>query len=122
MHSVHSTIILTRQDECYETIITIQPKPKGPLSTHIRQVRSRELSQFQHANKTNCVSCNYNSCVYAIINPVTHNPFCIDQMADCVELLLSNGYTIDYKLTKLLDKHSSNISESKLLFYITNKN
>ena len=123
MYRVNSSIILQSLDKCYETIITIHPRPKpeSELYKHIRQIQSQPLSKFQYANDNGCGTCQTSRCVFAFINPESNKPFCIHELTEFLELIITLGYGPDYSLTKLLTKKQPN-GPNEFLFYMTHKN
>ena len=121
MYRINSQIILPTNDENYIRIITIYPQPKkdSVLYPHVKSLRTRTLSKFSTTNS--CQSQTQNTCITALIDPETNNPFCIEQLTECVDLLLQKNYKPDYELTKMLSKHQPNGSYT-VLFYIVDKN
>ena len=111
-YQINSITHLDKFEECYKKIIVINQKPIGPLANLIRTITKEKLSPFQ--TTTSC--CPVAACTYAILNPNhTTQLLCSDNIADLFSFLLTNGYTIQYELTKIMQQsHTKN-----LICYIT---
>lgn len=121
MFSVHSNVVLLYGTDCYETIITIQPQPQpeDPIYIHTKTINTRPLSMFEYASNNSCES-TQKKCVYALTHPTTKKPFYMYQSTECIQLILSLGYTIDYNLSKIMRHHQSNNAQT-IMFYIVKK-
>lgn len=118
MYSIEYTVYLNNQTQCYEKILSIQPKPSGNLLQHIRQMKHNQRSIFDNIYLSNCRCSNKSTCFYALINPETNEPYCMEQLPQCIALLMSQGYQVDYKLSKLFSQHP-NYNNKYILCYIT---
>lgn len=108
--------------QCYKNIITINMIPNGPLQTLVKKIHFNKLSSFQESS-----SCNKReSCGYSLVSPVNLcSLLTVDDTPDLFSYLLSNGYTIDYQTTKLLQKNNftfNSNSDKQLLCFITYTN
>ena len=102
--------------ECYRQLIIVSPKPTQPLLGITKLLQPSRLSPFK--NFSDCDA--YPSCFYAILDPndTTKSKYLtIDELPVLLCFLKSNGYTIDYQMTKIMQKAKTTIGET-LLFYI----
>lgn len=118
MYAIQYTVFLNHQTQCYEKILSIEPKPSGSLSDHIRTIRHNKLSIFDDMNYSNCRCNKQKTCFNTIINPEDNEPYCMDQLPQCIALVMSKGYKVDYKLSKLFT-HNPNYNNKYILCYIT---
>ncbi len=126
-------------DKSYKNIVTINKLPEGPLRSSVVRVRRNKISTFAEPRRSTCES----QCVYAITQNIYNiemeksscdcscgsigrgvmggggcDFLCVDQIPDFLEIAVANDYTIDYKLTKLLNNAgvgSSNTNGSKFI-------
>lgn len=115
MYEIASQLYLNTQTQCYDRVITINTKPEGPLQSYVSQLHKEKLSPYQ---SNQCEPC-YQPCFYALKNPKTGEFYCINQIAELVEFLLTNDYTIDYNLSTLMTKNTRVNSKENIIFYIT---
>jgi hypothetical protein len=96
--------------KCYKQIYVINTMPEGPLKKHVKLMKPNKLSAFD-----DCSSCCDKSpqCIYAI------NGF--NSVANLFNFLLTNNYTIDNNITKMLKKTEA-YDSSDLLCFISYKN
>jgi hypothetical protein len=98
---------LDQCNKCYKNIIVINKMPESsPLKTIVKMLRREKLSPFDV--ESNCV-CR-KPCLFAIMNP--HNKselLCMDDIAELFDFLITNGYTINDKITKFMGKKNSNL-------------
>jgi hypothetical protein len=105
--------------QCYLNIVTSNLPPRGPLLKLSRRVKLYPLSEFKQYN--NCGSqlqscglgfrslrfldgfCNYNGTnnSYSCSELMT-----VNEIPDLFSFLLSNGYTIDTRITKMMNQSS----------------
>ena len=104
---------LDTYNQCYKNIVTINLVPQGPLQNLIRRVRLNKLSPFKQAGPCNPIQkCDFalaslsflgygpmNSCGKNACNLMT-----ADEIPTLFSYLLSTGYTIDTKITNMLNK------------------
>jgi len=125
-------------DKCYKNIVTINKLPEGPLQSSVVKIRRNKLSTFSEPRRTSCNS----QCVFVITQniyniEVENSPcgcpggssgkgimggacdyLCVDQIPDLLEVAVASNYSIDYKLSKLLNNTgvgSSNTRGSKFI-------
>ena len=115
MYEIASQLYLNPQTKCYNRVITIGSKPDGPLQSYIVQLRNERLSPYK---SNQCDQC-YQHCFYALKNPQTGELYCMNEVAQLVQFLLTNDYNIDYELSKLLLENIRANNRGNILFYIT---
>ena len=102
--------------ECYRQLIIVSPKPEGALLGITKLLQPSRLSPFK--TYLNCDS--YPSCFYAFIDPNDNSKskyLTVDDLPILLSFLNSNGYVVDYQMTKIMQKAKTTIGET-LLFYI----
>ena len=110
MFEVKIISYLTNYNE-YIKILIINPKPSGALIKITKQINAPKLSPFETNNR--CSS----KCLYAIMDFEDKNKFfCISNIPELYNYLISNGYTINDSFTKLMLKNNID-PNSQLLFY-----
>ena len=141
-------VFLDTCNGCYKNIITINTLPEGPLSKLVRKLQMPQVSPFKTQTACNgCAYVLYspndgyngyngnnfnngyngnnfnngyngnnfnngNNCNNGNIMNETHIP-------ELFSFLISNGYTIDTGLTKLLNKNEIKMNDDKVLCFIT---
>ena len=108
---------LDQYNKCYKNILTINVEPNGPLKAIVRRINPSKLSVFQEQS-----SCCHNQTCYYAVNSF-HNPhelLCIDEIPQLFTFLLTNNYTIDNSLTKLMNKSSIKMTNPLLCFITYN--
>ena len=91
----------------YQTIITIDKMPLGPLSQLVSHYISPKLSPFQHVENNHC-------CKYAIRRNYSGKAIRDDyfltteDVPSLLSYLNANGYTIDANTTKIVQKAGIN--------------
>ena len=114
-YQLSSYIYLDQIHECYKKIVIINQKPTGALQPLIKMIHSPKVSPF----KMTSPCCPEPYCILAILNPLSTNELlCMDQIGDLFSFLISNGYTIQYELTKIMQLSTQKID--KLICYISN--
>lgn len=116
-YTISTQVYYDEINKCYTRIFTIDRKPNPPLSQIIRTLRAPKLSPF----KENTPCCNTTSkCTLALSNPTTQALLEMHEQSTLLNFLLSNGYTIETELTKLLMKNPIKADpQSQLLFVIS---
>jgi len=115
MYEISSQLYLDKQTTCYERILTINARPDGPLQALVTKLQNEKLSSYQ---SNNCDRC-YKPCLYALRNQQSGKLYCMNEVPELVQFLVTNGYTIDYNLSKLLLKNTRVNGKQNLIFYIT---
>ena len=96
---------LDRFNQCYKNIITINMMPQGPLAQFVRKVQFPPLSQFKQPGPCSRI----NNCGLAL---TTLNNICnkgcsgfmvVDEVPNLLSFLMSNGYSINTSITKMLN-------------------
>jgi len=98
---------LDKYNQCYKNIVTINLIPQGPLAQIVRKMQFPPLSEFKQPGSCgrikNCglalLSLDSNNC--HIKNG--SNLMIVDEVPNLMSFLMSNGYTIDTSLTKMLN-------------------
>ncbi len=104
--------VLNQRDKCYRKVLTINKMPDGPLSGLIKTAKREKLSVF----KQSCSPCSKNdACMNVILNPSDKGEYLFEEdLAELMTFLVENGYTIDTKLSKLMQTRYRDV-----VFYIT---
>ena len=106
MYLISKQIYLDNHNKCYKTIIIINSKPSGKLANLTTNVRLGKLAETD--NLYGC--CNKNICIHAFKSfNNCYDLMCIEEYANLITFLSTNGYTINYKITKLLSKENKNL-------------
>jgi hypothetical protein len=99
-------------DKCYKNIVTVNLYPQGPLQNLITQVKLNILSPFkQRLGVKNCeiallsLECRKNTNMRKLMTP--------DEIPDLFSYLMSCGYTIDTKITNMLNKSDIRFNTNK---------
>lgn len=102
----------------YQTIITIDKMPLGPLSQLVSHYISPKLSPFQRVENNHC-------CKYAIRRNYSGKAIRDDyfltteDMPSLLSYLNANGYTIDANTTKIVQKTGTNKNMVCIFTYAT---
>ena len=114
-YQLSSYIYLDQLNECYKKIVIINQKPTGALQSLIKTIHSPKVSPF----KATSACCPESYCIHAILNPLsTTELLCMEQIGDLFSFLITNSYTIQYELTKIMQQSTEKID--KLICYISN--
>ena len=105
-------------NKCYTRIFVIDRPPSAPLSQITRTLRAPKLSPFKESS-----SCNSESscCTLALYNQTTQSPYETHEQSVLLNFLLSNGYTIETELTKLLMKNPVKADSNRQLLFVISK-
>ena len=88
---------LDRHCKQYKNILTLIEIPAGPLAERVTRIYAPNLSEFNQQRE--------NVCKYAIKDEC--NKYMeIEHLPKLMSYLVSNGYTIDYQMSKLLKHHT----------------
>jgi hypothetical protein len=103
--TLFSQPFLDTYNQCYKNIVTINLIPQGPLAQLVRRVQFPPLSQFKQPGPCSRI----NNCGLAL---TTLNNICnkgcssfmvVDEVPNLMSFLLSNGYSINTSITKMLN-------------------
>jgi len=120
-------VFLDTCNGCYKNVITINTLPEGPLRNLVGKLQMPQLSPFK--TQTACTGCAY--VLYSANDGYTCNTGYNDKQCyngnimneshipELFSFLMSNGYTIDTGLTKLLNKSEIKMNDDKVLCFIT---
>lgn len=119
--------------QTYQNVITLNTMPDGPLSKMVMRMNTARLSSYQSTTMNNCkyILLRYPFESLSIRSGVCKNADAfmgIDDIPSILGYLISNGYTVDTSLTKMLFQsridvdNSSDRGERKLICISTFKN
>ena len=113
--TLFSEPFLDTYNQCYKNIVTVNLLPQGPLSNFVRRINFPPLSKFKQPGlcsrvkmcglalvslENNDFGYNYNGCCRA---SNCSKLMVVDEIPNLFSFLLSNGYTIDTSITKMLN-------------------
>jgi hypothetical protein len=99
--------------QCYRKVLTINIEPVGPLKSLTKRTIAPKLSPFQERN----VCCPTSNCIYIIMSPTNPSEYlCINDIGQFFSYLVTNGYTIDTSITKMMNESDVKIDNSLLCF------
>jgi hypothetical protein len=106
------TVLVQQRDKCYRNALVINKIPDGPLSNIIKTTKREKLSVF----KQNCSPCSKNdTCMNIVLNPSNKEEYLFEEdLVELITFLVENGYTIDTKLSKLMQARYRDV-----VFYVT---
>tara|TARA_B100000674_G_C37489043_1_gene754992 strand:- start:88 stop:429 length:342 start_codon:yes stop_codon:yes gene_type:complete len=113
MIKVYKLTYLDRFTKCYKNIIALSRKP-SEFNNFVTQLKEPKLSPFKTFD---CCKTNH-ECIYAFYNKQMNEYYNYEELDKVINLIIDNGYKIDYDLTKIMIE---NKSFKDLIFYI-NKN
>ena len=104
--------LLIQREQCYRKVLTINKRPEGALAGIVKTIKREKLSVF----KQSYAPCSKNdACMNVILNPADKNEYLFEEdLAELMTFLVENGYTIDTKLSKLMQSRYRDV-----VFYIT---
>jgi len=94
---------LNQYTKQYQNILVVNDRTPGPLSQRIVRINPPKLSPF---------NTSLSQCIYAIRNEANDDYMTANDFPEFSLYLVSNGYTIDYDMTKLLQNI---INENRVL-------
>jgi hypothetical protein len=119
LYKIYSTIYLDKFLECYKRIIVIDKMPLGELSKYVKTIHKNKLSPFDENSNCDCV----NKCMLSIMNFENKNEFlCIDNITELFDFLITNNYTIDTSLSKIITKNNRLNNNDDFICFISYKN
>jgi hypothetical protein len=121
MHRQHSykTVTLFSQpyldsNQCYKNIVTTNLLPQGPLANFVCRIQFPPLSPFKIPSK---------QCGLALFSlKRCTNLMVTDEVPTLLSFLLSNGYSIDTSITKMLNESDLQFDTNtgnKIIAFIT---
>lgn len=117
-YTLFSQVYLDTYNQCYKNIITINIPPKGPLEKMMRRVIFYPLSTFKQPGLRQTCGIGFAS----INNSCRLMTTC--EIPEFFSFLLSNGYTIDTSITKMLNDSDIQLGANdskKIICFITYK-
>lgn len=97
---------LSRKDEMYLKVITVDRKPEGPLVDYVSQLKNIPLSKWDRDNRENQHQYCQNQCIWVLKSISNKSEFmCIQEIPTLLTFLHQNGYTIDTSISKLFMKN-----------------
>ncbi len=103
--TLFSQPFLDTYNQCYKNIVTINLIPQGPLAQFVRKVQFPPLSQFKQPGPCSRI----NNCGLAltalnnICNKGCSGFMVVDEVPNLLSFLMSNGYSINTSITKMLN-------------------
>ena len=119
MYTLSSQTIYDNQKQNYINIYVLDRKPSGALAQIVKPLRVAKISPFQDSRDDNCGPCK---CAQAEYNP--HQPtefLCIDDIAILFSWLEENNYTIDTRLTQMMNESRVQFKK-RFVCFISEKN
>jgi hypothetical protein len=97
---------LDTYNQCYKNIVTINLLPQGPLVNFVRRIQFPPLSTFKIPNGNGINGNNSKQCGLALfsLENCNTNLMVTDEVPTLFSFLLSNGYSIDTSITKMLNE------------------
>lgn len=101
--------------QCYLNIVTMNLPPQGPLNKLTRRIKLNPLSEFKESsNCTRLQTCGLGLLSLRFLDGFVgyNNPrsccdlMTVDEVPDLFTFLLSNGYTINTSITKMMNQSS----------------
>jgi hypothetical protein len=103
--TLFSQPFLDTYNQCYKNIVTINLIPQGPLAQFVRKVQFPPLSQFKQPGPCSRI----NNCGLALTalnnmcNKGCSGFMVVDEVPNLLSFLLSNGYSVNTSITKMLN-------------------
>lgn len=102
--------------QCYLNIVTMNLPPRGPLSQLTRRIKLYPLSEFKEpSNCTRLQTCGFGLRSLRFVTDfmgygkngyTCSDLMTVDEVPDLFTFLLSKGYTIDTRITKMMNQSS----------------
>ena len=122
MYQITSEVYLDKYNECYKKVLVMRPAPKDDILKKISKlVNTEKLSPFK--DRSPCCSEDY--CKYIICNPNNSSKcncdfLCVKDIHIFFNYLLTNGYSINTDITKIMQK--SDVKIKNLICFISKIN
>ena len=131
MYSLVSVPFYDHKTQCYKKVIKLNraPPPNSPLNQIIKRVGPIRLSPFQVDSAFSgcggggggCGSgCrNVAQCCNILITSIQDNNhlMCIDDIPNLFSFLVTNGFTIDTSITKMMQDSNVKLSNDLICFF-----
>jgi len=107
--TLFSQPFLDTYNQCYKNIVTINLIPQGPLAQFVRKVQFPPLSQFKQLgpcsriNNCGLALTALNNTFYNNLNKGCSGFMVVDEVPNLLSFLLSNGYSVNTSITKMLN-------------------
>jgi hypothetical protein len=107
--TLFSQPFLDTYNQCYKNIVTINLIPQGPLAQFVRKVQFPPLSQFKQPgpcsriNNCGLALTSLNNVFYNNLNKGCYGFMVVDEVPNLLSFLMSNGYSINTSITKMLN-------------------
>ena len=122
--SLFSQPYLDSRNQCYKNIVVINLPPEGPLGNLVRQVNFLPLSEFKQPGPCSPLK------ICGLVLTSLQTPCCgynnelmtVDEIPYLMSYLLSNGYSVDTKITEMFNNSGITFNTNtgnKLICYIT---
>jgi len=128
--SLFSQPYLDTYNQCYKNIVVVNLKPQGPLGELTRFVKFPPLSEFKQPGPCSPIKdCGFaimslDGCITGCSASKTGGSdlMVVDEVPNLISYLVSNGYTVDTSITKMLntsDIRFDTNTGNKLIGFIT---
>ena len=132
MYSLVSVPYYDHHTQCYKKVIKLNKMPPAdsPLNQIIKNVGVIKLSPFQTGSTFSgcnsgcgcgcgCGCGNHSQCCNVLITKVNdkHDLMCVDELPLLFEFLLTNGFTIDTSITKMMQNSNVKLSNDLICFF-----
>lgn len=136
MYSLVSVPYYDHHDQCYKKVIKLNKMPPAdsPLNQIIKNVGAIKLSPFQTDSTfsgfnsgsgcgcgcgSGCGCGNLSQCCNVLITKINdkHDLMCVDELPLLFEFLLTNGFTIDTSITKMMQNSNVKLSNDLICFF-----
>lgn len=125
MYSLVSVPFYDHITQCYKKVIKLDKEPpqNSPLNQIIKKVGSIKLSPFQVDSAFS--GCGNNGCgnlsqsCNILITKINnkHELMCIDEIPSLFQFLITNGFTIDTSITKMMQASNVKLSNDLICFF-----
>ena len=125
MYSLVSVPFYDHRTQCYKKVIKLDKEPpqNSPLNQIIKKVGSIKLSPFQvdsafsgcGSGGCGTLSQSCNILITKIDNK--HELMCIDEIPTLFQFLITNGFTIDTSITKMMQASNVKLSNDLICFF-----
>ena len=126
MYSLVSVPYYDHHTQCYKKVIKLNKMPPtdSPLNQIIKNVGPIKLSPFQTDSAFSgcnggCGCGNLSQCCNVLITKVNdkHDLMCIDELPTLFQFLVTNGFTIDTSITKMMQNSNVKLSNDLICFF-----